>query len=355
MFTEVGSYALINAKLRARISNILSDDSFTNLIKCPSLTEMFNFLRTTAFADLPGIYERTGDLKMVELELFKKEASLFRDIEPYLPPEVLTLSRAYTAGYEIENLKNALRLFFDHMVRQQPIDDSIHYLLRENILHEIPFDAVINSSSFDEIIGLLSPTPYGDIIRKELPGVERLQSLFPLSNSLDRYYYRQLLEEVKKLPPRDRLIALRLVGIEIDLQNINWIIRFRTFYNLPFDTVAGLIIPGGLTVRGNTLQDVFRSQQITAPLHTMLRKSYPGIAALMSQQPQEQSSRLTMIERILEQIMLEEVRRIMSGYPFTVGIVLAYYILKRLEIKRIRTVLNAGLLNISRERMASLL
>ncbi|MBN1307256.1 MAG: V-type ATPase subunit [Chitinispirillaceae bacterium] len=354
MFTEVGKYALINAKLRARISTILDDDFFTHLIKCPSLTEMFNLLRTTAFADLPGIYERTGDLKMVERELSRKESLLFRDIEPHLPPDVLALSRAYTAGYEIEHLKNALRLFFDHRVRKQSIDDSLHYLLRENILHRIPFDAVVNSTSFDEIVSLLSSTPYGDLIRSMLPEVERQQSLFPLSNALDRFYYRRLLEEVTNLPPRDRAIALRLVGIEIDLQNINWIIRFRTFYNLSFDTVAGLIIPGGLTVRGNTLQEVFHSQQIAAPLQSMLRKNYPGITALLSQSPREQSSRLVMIERILEQIMLEEIRRIRCGYPFSVGIILAYYVLKRREIKRMRTVLNAGLLNVSRERTASL-
>ena len=355
MFTDAGKYALINAKLRARISTLLSEDYFANLLKCPSLTEMFNFLRNGPFSDLSAIYERTGDLKTVEMELFRKEAVLFIDIEPHLPTDVLPLTRAFTAGYEIENLKNALRLFFDRSFRKRSIEDSVHYLLRTALLHSIPFDAVINSGSFDEIVELLSHTPYGSLIRNEIARVDKMQSLFPMTVALDRYYYQRLLDEAVNLAPRDKLIALRLIGIEIDLQNINWIIRFRTFYNLSFDAIADIIIPGGLTVKGNTLQDVYRSQQITAPLQAMLRKSYPGIASLISEQPQEQSPRLTLVERILEQIMLEEVRRIMCGYPFTVGIVIAYFILKRLEIKRIRTVLNAGLYHISRERTASLL
>lgn len=355
MFSEVGKYALINAKLRARISKMLSEEFFSSLVKSPSLAEMLTLLKNSAYSDLPGIYEKTGDLKMVERSLYKRETVIFTELVPYLPAELLPLAEAYAAGYEIENLKNALRLFFDNRYRKRPVDDSIHYLMREQLINHIPFEAIINSSSLAEIAGHLSMTPYNEVVRKSAPEVERMQSLFPLTTALDRLYYRQLLDRVKQLSSRDRAVALHLIGIEIDLQNINWIIRFRSIYELSFDTVQNLIIPGGFTVRGNTLQDVYRSQQISAPLQAMLHKNYPGIATLLAQQTKNQNQRLSMIERILEQIMLEEVHRIMRGYPFTVGIVLAYYILRRLEIKRIRTVLNAGQYRINPERTASLL
>jgi len=35
------------------------------------------------------------------------------------------------------------------------------------------------------------------------------------------------------------------------------------------------------------------------------------------------------------------VRRILGGYPFTVGVIMAYFILKGEEIRRIVTLLNA--------------
>ena len=355
MIVEVGKYALINAKLRARISNILSDDFFTSLIKSPSLTEMLNMFRNSTFAKLAAIYEETGDLKMVELALYKSEATIFIDIEKYLPKEAISVSRSYAMGYEIENLKNTLRLFFDRTFRKRTIDNSIHYLMREQLLHTIPFDAIINASSFDEIVRLLSATPYKNIVQQRIPEVNRLQSLFPLTSALDRFYYQQLLDRVAELSVRDRSIAHRLIGIEIDLQNINWIIRFRSYYNLSFDDVSDLIIPGGFTVKGPALRDIYQSQQLSSPLESMLKKNYPGIAVLLAKPGHDQNARLQMIEHILEQIMLVEVQRIMRGYPFTIGIVLAYYILKRLEIKRIRTVLNAGFYHISKERTASLL
>ncbi len=355
MIADVSRYALVNAKLRARISNILSDDFFSSLIKCRTTAEMLQLLRGTSFSELATVYEQTGDLKLVELSLYKREAGLFRELEPFLPAQAVPVVRAFAAGYEIENLKNALRLFFDHVFRKRSIDDAVHYLMRDRIISDIPYETVINSVSLDDAATALAATPYAAIIRKAAPAVEQHQSLFPLSAALDHYYYRQLIEAITTLDSRDRLIARRLVGIEIDLQNVSWIIRFRTFYRLPYEQVADLIIPGGFSVKGSTLQDIYRSEQLTGSLEAIISKNYPGMAMLAASSKPDQSSRVTMIEHILEQITLEEVHRIMLGHPFTIGIVLAYFILKRLEIRRIRTVLNAGFFNISRERTATLL
>lgn len=355
MIADVSKYALINAKLRARISSLLPHDFFTTLLKSRSIGEMIPQLRGTVFSDCADIFDRTGDIKMVELALYKREAHLFPELDRYLPPDLLPLSRAYSAGYEIENLKNALRLFFDHTIRKRPVDDAIHYLMRERLVYPIPFEAIINSSSFDEVTILLQNFPYYDIVQKKRAIVEQTQSLFPMTTALDQLYYHQLLENISALSPRDRMIALRLVGIEIDLQNINWIIRYRSFYQLPQHSLNDLIIPGGFSFKTSSLQDIYRSEQVADPLLQLLNKNYPRIMTLLSQKSHLSSSRLTLIEQMLEQIMHDEVIRLLRGYPFTVGIILSYYFLKRLEIKRIRTVLNAGYYELSREQAANLL
>jgi len=355
MFTDVKRYSFINAKLRARISAILPEKFFTDMAGCPSLTEMFNLLRSTPFSGIADIYEQTGDLKMVELELLKREIALYTDLVPHLPHEATALVRAYMTGYEIENLKNALGIFFDHVVCKRPPDDAVHYLLRDKIINDLPYDALINATSIGELPVIFERTPYGATVAEHRAEIEQKASLFPLLAALDRLYYRYLIEEARRLPPADRRIALRLVGIEIDLLNVNWIMRFKTYYNLPYSAISGLIIPGGQSVVGETLRKVFESQQLSAPLTTMLNRSYPQIAALMATQPQEHGERLAFVERLLEKIMIEEISRLMRGYPFTVGIILAYFMAKRLEIKRIRTVLNAGLLAVTPQQAATLL
>jgi vacuolar-type H+-ATPase subunit C/Vma6 len=45
----------------------------------------------------------------------------------------------------------------------------------------------------------------------------------------------------------------------------------------------------------------------------------------------------------------------MSGYPFTVGIILAYFVLKRDELKRLRTLINAKYYGKPQEQIESML
>ncbi len=78
MARPLSKYSFINAKLRARISKILSDDIFDELVKAPSLEAAMAFLRDTPFAGLeeliapewsgePLVYARPGQKTAREL------------------------------------------------------------------------------------------------------------------------------------------------------------------------------------------------------------------------------------------------------------------------------------------------
>ena len=76
---------------------------------------------------------------------------------------------------------------------------------------------------------------------------------------------------------------------------------------------------------------------------------------MLSAPASDEMARLVLIERVLQQIMLHEVHRLLAGYPFTIGVILAYVILKRNEVRLVMTILNAKLYGISDERIRSVL
>ena len=57
----------------------------------------------------------------------------------------------------------------------------------------------------------------------------------------------------------------------------------------------------------------------------------------------------------MEEIMRHEVQRILTGYPFTIGILLAYFVLKRNELNKVRIILNAKQYGIKPERIESMI
>jgi len=355
MAGPLSKYALINAKLRARISKILPDEVFSQLAKAPSLDAALALLRETPFAGLEPIYSATGDLKLAELDLLKSEIGLYRNIRQHLHRESKQLVDALLAQFEIENLKNAIRIYFDRKIRRRSVDDRCHYVLHDPIIHDLPIEVILSAESFDEIAGLCEGTPYGQIVRKYSHTVESEGSLFRLEVGFDHYYYRHLIEAINRLDRKDRDIAIRLVGVEIDLQNISWIIRFKNFYDLPLEAILATIIPGGFHLDRSVIDELYQAQNVTATLQGFVAGKYPGLSALLSAETSSSAARLMLVQRILAEIRKHEVQRILAGYPFTIGIVLSYFVLKRDELQKIRMLLNAKQYGRQQERIESML
>lgn len=341
MAGPLSKYAFINAKLRGRISKILPEETFAQLSKAPSLDAALALLRDTAYSGLEGIYATTGDLKLAELELLKLEIGLYIEIGQHLHKNTQPILHALLTRFEIDNLKNAIRVYFDRRVRGRSVEASVHYILHETIIHSIPMDVVVNANGFDEIAGVCQHTPYAEIIRKYSHVVESEGSLFRLEVALDHYYYETLLGSIEHLSVRDKRIAQRLIGTEIDLQNISWIMRLKRYYDLPLETVLTTLIPGGYSLRRLQVEDLYRARNMTSVLQDFVKEQYPGLSTLLGTPTADSAARLRVLQQILEEIKRQEVQHILSGYPFTVGIILAYFFLKGDEMARVRTLLNA--------------
>ncbi len=352
-------YAFINAKLRARISKIIPDELLGQMIRSHSLPEAIQLLRDTSFSVIESVYNKTGDLKMGELELFKKEVNLYLELERFVQGSLLSFIRALASRYELDNLKNALRLWFDRTVRGRSIEGSAGYLYREKIHYDLHLDHIINAGDMEGVIAALKATPYAETVEQSALRVKEKGSIFPVDIALDHYFYRQILKETEKLSSRDHDLTRRLIGVEIDLQNINWLVRFKSFYNLPLEEAVRYMLPQGFNIDRDTVASAYASQPDI--LSWLIQEKYSAFAAMLTSEGtrapsgSESYSRLILVERILEQIMMAEVRHVLAGYPFTIGIILAYFILKRNESKKIMTILNARYYDLPEDRIKSVL
>jgi V/A-type H+-transporting ATPase subunit C len=349
------TYAFINAKLRTRISKILTEEFILQLIRARSLAESVQMLAETDFSPVQKVYERTGDIKTAALVLLEKELAIYLELEPLVEEEVRGFVRALTSRFEVEVLKNAIRLWFDRRIRGRSIEDAREYLLRKTVLHALDLDGIINSDTMEQVAETLAGTPYASVVRENAPRVMEEASLFVLELALDRLLYNRLVQAAEQLPPRDRQIARRLTGVEIDLQNVSWLIRFKHFYSLKAQQALEFILPGGLNLTRDMMEEIYRAERTDREVAALVAKRYPEIAPLLGSQEQTSTTaRLNLLERVLEQILTIEVRKILTGYPFTIGIIMAYFILKANEIRKIMTVLNAKYYNWPEERILAL-
>jgi len=319
----------------------LSPEAFDELARASSLESMLAMLRDSCFSELETTYGATGDLKQVELRLIEHEIGLYRELKRHVHPATVEFLDALLIRYEIDNLKNAIRVFFDRIVRRRAIDPRSEYILYQPIIHALPIDKILYAESFDELVTLLAKTGYDAVLSEYVDQVKQDDSLFRMEIAFDHLYYARLRAAVDRLSSQDRRIVHRLVGAEIDTENISWIVRLKTFYDIAPELLEASIIPGGTVVTASHAKELCQEKTVATVLGNIIEQHYADYSTLLTSQTSKSTSGLVLIGRILEEIRRQEIRHILAGDPFTIGIILVYFLLKRRELSSLRRLLTA--------------
>lgn len=366
MAGEAGKYGFINAKLRARISKGLSEEQFRQMIQASDVNEAMHALENTAYSELPRVYHETGDMKMAERVILEQEIETVRDLKKYVKDELLYFVDSMLEQYEIELVKDTLRYWFDRTVRKRDVQDGLSYLYKEKVLHDLDINGMVYADSEEELFKFLEGTPYRNIVEEGLEDTKGSGSLYQLEIKLEELFFIHLKEGIEKLKKRDREIAERILGIQIDIENITRIGRFLRFYSTresgqtkqpkgPGDARGSAdFLAGGRHMKKEELSGTMSAGNPMQALIKTLSRHY-GDKVLTDEMDKIKGKRddtaLLILLSMMEDIFRDEVRRLLFGYPFTVGIILAYCFIKKNEIQKIIRVLNGKFYGVEESRL----
>ncbi len=265
--------------------------------------------------------------------------------------------KALVLRYEIGNLKNCIRLFFDRHIRGRDISQQTPYVIHAKTVHSFNCDRLIHADSREELAEALRNTPYYSIVKSTASEMDRTSTVFPIETGLDRFYYDNLFEQISaSLSSTDKKVALKIFYLDVDVENIGRMVRFKHFYSLRADEALRYIIPYGIVPSNiGAFERMYDSEDVSDILSSLMEKSDSSLKSLFNEDTRDRSSRLVLIEKIVEQILRYEARKILFGPPFTIGIIIAYFILKQYEMKKIMTILNAKNYHYQPERINGLL
>lgn len=325
------------------MSKRISPEVFEQMSSATGLSGALHLLRGGEYDSIIKVYQSTGDIKMCELELKKKEIATVKNLLKYIQNDVFNFVQAILLKYEIDMLKHTIRLWFDREIRGRDIHPYVGYLVRENIVHNIPLDKLINAEDSGEIASILANTPYRNIVIEKLPGSEREGSLFSFETALDNLYYQEIFEAMKDLPSRDRKITERLFSAMVDLENLNRLVRFSRFYGFSYHQSIPHLIPygkGTIVREAEELTVSGKEEESKQELYSSLLNTYGVSSELLFREQRDKREGLELINALMEDIIDREVQKILYGYPFTIGIILAYIIKKQKEVNRLIGILN---------------
>ncbi|NLA93160.1 MAG: V-type ATPase subunit [Spirochaetales bacterium] len=340
--SALSRYAFINAKLKGRITSMLTSQQIDKLSRSKTLTEALHSLRGTHYEPLIELYHQSGDIERLEAWLFARNIILHQEVNSYLHKGVGEVVAALTRKLEVENLKSVIRLWFSNRIKRQNIDYRYGYLYQGKIICDIDWAKIVNSGTFDEIVESLEETPYGEALARFTTEEVEQEGLFFVETTLDRVWFNLLRLEAKRLPREDRTILKQVLERDADLKNIINLFRFGWLYTLDGEHLKTLMLEGGVITKSEEFQEYLEQPAESRSPMKLIAFRFPDLAEELAASGESSSENLTLtVERYLFKVRRSEYQRMLRGKnPFTIGTVLAYFFLEERQNSVVRTIIN---------------
>ncbi|MBN1898264.1 MAG: V-type ATPase subunit [Spirochaetes bacterium] len=337
MFKDLSKYGFLNAKIRSKIGNLLDDDEFEEMRAHKSYYEIINFLVEKEYISHES---KVSDIKEIEFELFKLNLQTYQDIYFYTRERKLKKFIFHLLEkLEVENFKNILRSW-TYKERDIDLDE---YIYKERICYDIPAEKLLASDDIEEFRSQVSHTPFFSDMTDALGDYKKTNSLFYLEIALDKGYYSRIFSSLDLLTGRDQKIVKKFIGFEIDVQNLIHLIRFKNYYDLNPALALKNVISSGYRFSQDFLSSFYSSTELKSDILGLFSGLPKFMASEFSNKIKTELSlknKMMLIEDLLMQVLMNQVRNTLTGYPFTIGIIIVYLLLKHLEIKNIISILN---------------
>jgi len=340
MASGSSGYAAISAKVRAMYADLLTPQDMARLSESPDLPSLVSALKSTAYGKhLSGLRENELTSRRVILQIRHKLADSYSSVVQQAPEQSRSLIRQLFRYFEVGNLKAVLRSIqtVSSWGAGSAAWDRVHEVLFPlGSFTSIPAQAMVEAGSVTAAVDLLHGTPYESTMSFAMKRYSAEQNLFPLEVALDLSYWRRLWAEAKRLSSKDREMALKIIGSLLDMNNLMWVIRYKTYHNLSEEELINYTLPFGYRVRDEDVRAIAAGADI-ASVVSRVYPNIPNVNALL-ERPQ---SGLPKLEHLLKQQVMHQCVSAFIGDPFHIGLPLAYLLLSDLEVQDLVVLIEA--------------
>jgi V/A-type H+-transporting ATPase subunit C len=323
---SLARYAATNALTRTMLSEILTRDDFEIITRSESVEGAWLALRRTDYGKwIPP--DPPEDILGVEKILRETTASRFRRSIHVLRGRPREVGELLLSRWDLDDLEFALRLWHG---KDKELERFLTY---PSYVDEIPVYDIVEAQNLEGIGLLLRNTPYIEPVTASLRTYHERNSIFYVEMSLERDFYRRLVEAVSDLGGADADRALKIVGAEIDFLNLSWLTRLMEYHGIEPSAFSRYMVRGPSEISRRLAEPGLTVERLGS-IRTELMG--PGI-----DREGEVLTRLdscALLEGMVGEMAVDLARSTLAGYPFSIGCVFAFYLLKRNELRNLHTV-----------------
>ncbi len=322
------------AKVRGKKSYLLERQQLFSLSEFRTQSEILGFLADGPYGpELSRLQESSTPVE-VERAVRMSFARSVGNLLSTAKGNVKRLFQEYVRRFEAYDLA-ALVLYRS---QEKPWEEYIATRLPLGVINEKELHRLYSVEDLETLTSIVGD----DSLQKRLEGFE-LEGLTPDKASLVRDVFNGWGEErffnfvSKDLGGRDRESCLPIVGSSVDLLNLTIILRSRL---IGIAEIQNHLAPVRWRLHEKGVNQLLSSEDLPQALDRA--SSLPYYRALLSgsRQRYEETKSLSFLELLVRKHMIDQSRNILLGYPFTIGVELAFLVLKENEARNLAAVVS---------------
>ncbi|MHA1210180.1 MAG: V-type ATPase subunit, partial [Candidatus Freyarchaeota archaeon] len=327
-------YASINAKVRALKSQMLSIGDYEKLVQAVDIDEAIRLLNTTPYGEVLSKADLRYPLDPTELDRVLSEGLLkiYNLVINSSPRNVRNYLKPYCKKLYYDNLV----LILNAVHFKTPAQTVMRYLIPLTPKEMDEYKNLLNMQTIYQVIDLIRDPETKQILQEVLPDYEALNLPIVFEVALQRSVYKSLWRNIVTLDLTDRRYAQKLIGTKIDVTNILIIMRGKSQGLEPL-TIENLILPTFYRAE-HAIRECIGAQDIESILNILSVSEYRDLAYKVREAYMENRS-ISTIEHAVEEYLTQQAYTAMIGYPFHIGVPIAFLDLKRNEIRNIKIIL----------------
>jgi len=320
--SKTSEWAYIATRVKVMKRKLIPKEDFNKLINM-SVDEIAKYLEETEYKEEIDklAYKYTG-IELIDYALSYNLSKTFRkliDISTGLPNKLITL---YLRKWDIWNLKNIIR---GKMFRfsNEEIEAT---LIPAGEFDEEFLKMLIAKDSVGDVIETFKDKPFYPILEKLTHGAK----LSEVEDELDKYCYSCLVKLTAENV--DMKYFIDFIKMEVDLANIKTILRLKK-EGATVEEIMSRIIPHGYQLKEEECRKLAAME---------LEEIYKAIESYwFAEEITEEIAKepLSRIENALTRAWVKKVISIAHSHPLSILPVLAFIVLKKVEVDNIRLII----------------
>jgi len=331
---SVARYSYINAKIRARNSELLSNEQWNALLGARDMFAALRILDGTGYADLVREFDADTSSMEIERTLQGDFSTVFQEITRDAPEAVQSMLIWVQRKYQKENLKTLLRLHAGEADRN----------MAERLLIPIePFTielllTLYDSADLHQLAKNIPDDFFKGVVGEAVKAYEETKDLMVLEHAIDTAVYENLFSKAQSLGGTDRMHTERLIGVEIDMINMLTALRSHLL-QLDKTTAKDLLLRKEFQLKRQVAEQAIDARTLEDAVDHLAVGHYAKFVKNAWEAYQLRES-LRVFEHAFQSQILQASQEAMLGDPFHFGVILGYLNRKWFEIMNLKALMH---------------